>query len=257
MRFLLAFSTLVFCVFLLSNAFAQADDPQKLMQFAIVREDSHQCEPICPEWIYAYGSIGTTTPKEFEKVISQMGDRRLPIIIESPGGDMKAGLEMGRLVRKNGLDIAVGRVQFKACRPEDQTCKPIYTNPTAYAGSAVPDYAYCSSACVFVVAGGLKRLGGRKEFGVHRPFVPGHPPETGPSPVKSMLANFFSEMGVDPGIVDIALSSHQIIHLPRQKAQDLHLTTGMGNLYELMGVRLCTQDPLRKNCVVSNVHAMQ
>lgn len=172
MRFLLAFSTLVFCVFLLSNAFAQADDPQKLMQFAIVREDSHQCEPICPEWIYAYGSIGTTTPKEFEKVISQMGDRRLPIIIESPGGDMKAGLEMGRLVRKNGLDIAVGRMQFKACRPEDQTCKPIYTNPTAYAGSAVPDYAYCSSACVFVVAGGLNRLGGRKEFGVHRPFVP-------------------------------------------------------------------------------------
>jgi len=83
------------------------------------------------------------------------------------------------------------------------------------------------------------------------------PPETGPSPVKSVLANFFSEMGVDPGIVDIALSSHQIICLPRQKAQDLHLTTGMGNLYELMGVRLCNQDPLRKNCVVSNVHAMQ
>ncbi|TIU85827.1 MAG: hypothetical protein E5W03_09965, partial [Mesorhizobium sp.] len=81
------------------------------MQFAFVRSNAPGCEPTCPEWISAEGAIQADTPALFRRVLKILNGRKLPIVVNSPGGDVNAALTLGRLIRKNKLDIAVGKTQ--------------------------------------------------------------------------------------------------------------------------------------------------
>ena len=89
------------------------------MVFSIVRSGAGYCEPNCPEWIYGEGQIVNGTPAAFKKVLKQAGDRKLPLLIVSPGGNVMAALEMGRMVRKFGIDVEVSATRFAACSPRD------------------------------------------------------------------------------------------------------------------------------------------
>ncbi|MBD9538960.1 hypothetical protein IB276_05830 [Ensifer sp. ENS04] len=75
------------------------------MIFQIVRSSSLECEPTCPEWILAAGSIEPDTPASFRKLLKTLGSRRLPIVIASNGGDRGSALEVGRIIRKQKLTV--------------------------------------------------------------------------------------------------------------------------------------------------------
>ena len=92
------------------------------MKVVIVRSSEAGCEPVCPEWIMAEGEITTATPGVFRKALKQMGKRKLPVIIRSPGGQVNAALEIGRMIRKAKLDVAVGWTKYSGCAPADKTC---------------------------------------------------------------------------------------------------------------------------------------
>ena len=126
------------------------------MQVVLVRSDV-ACEPDCPEWISAEGRIVPSTPAEFKRALKAMGDRRLPVIIHSPGGDVDAAMAIGRLIRAKQLDVAVGKTVFEGCAPGHKGCAP---SKGRYRGMAYSVNAFCASACPLVLAAGTERLVG-------------------------------------------------------------------------------------------------
>ncbi|WP_280775395.1 hypothetical protein [Rhizobium sp. SG_E_25_P2] len=139
------------------------------MNFVIVRSGAGYCEPVCPEWIYGEGQIVPETPAAFKKALKQAGDRRLPLILTSPGGDVDAAMALGRLIRKNAVSVEVGYTRFVTCRPTDDACKPDGARDGEYYGTVAVAGSFCWSACPIALAGGEKRFSSHWSYtGVHQ-----------------------------------------------------------------------------------------
>lgn len=139
------------------------------MRFIIARSSATGCKTNCPEWISAEGAIAAGTPALFKRVLKKLANRKLPIIVNSPGGDVDAALQLGRIIRKNGLDIAIGKTEFSDCWPGTKGCGASYGKVVAYFGVASDGGAMCNSACPLMFAGGVRRVaGGWAYLGVHQ-----------------------------------------------------------------------------------------
>lgn len=139
------------------------------MVFSIVRSGAGYCEPSCPEWIYGEGQIVSGTPEAFRKILKKAGDRKLPLIIMSPGGNVMASLEMGRIVRKRGIEVEVSATRFVGCAPHDKDCEPDGPEKGEYRGIAFSAGAFCWSACPLILAAGEKRYSSQwAHTGVHQ-----------------------------------------------------------------------------------------
>ncbi|TIN17049.1 MAG: hypothetical protein E5Y31_29715, partial [Mesorhizobium sp.] len=146
-----------------------AQDLGPTMRFGIVRSNAPGCEPICPEWISAEGSIEAGTPVLFKRMLKTLGGRKLPIVVNSPGGNVEAALALGRLIRKNKLDIAIGKTVFSGCRSDAKDCQDPDKNGARYFGNALAYSAMCNSACPLMFAGGIRRVAGEWAYlGVHQ-----------------------------------------------------------------------------------------
>lgn len=139
------------------------------MVFAIVRSAAGYCEPNCPEWIYGEGQIVAGTPAAFQKILKRAGERKLPLLIVSPGGNVMAALEMGRIVRRLGMDVEVSATRFAQCSPRQEDCKPDGPEKGEYRGIAFAAGAFCWSACPLVLAAGERRYSSQwAHTGVHQ-----------------------------------------------------------------------------------------
>ncbi|MES0201140.1 hypothetical protein NKK51_31400 [Mesorhizobium sp. M0011] len=139
------------------------------MRIVVVRSNANGCEPNCPEWISAEGAIASGTPALLKRVLKTLGRRKLPIIVNSPGGNVNAALQLGRMIRKNKLDIAVGKTEFSGCWPGMTDCRANDGKGVAYLGIASDGGAMCNSACPLMFAGGVRRVaGGWAYLGVHQ-----------------------------------------------------------------------------------------
>ncbi|WP_353806251.1 hypothetical protein [Mesorhizobium sp.] len=128
-----------------ANTKKSAPDLGPTMRFVVVRSSAPGCEPTCPEWISAEGSIEAGTPALFKRTLKGLGGRKLPVVVDSPGGNVEAALALGRLLRKNKLDIAVGKTRFTGCQPMPRTARrttarvlAISAMPMPAAPSAIP-----------------------------------------------------------------------------------------------------------------------
>ncbi|WP_258051854.1 hypothetical protein [Mesorhizobium sp. INR15] len=138
------------------------------MRFVVVRSNASGCEPNCPEWISAEGTIEAGTPALLRRTLKAL-PRKLPIVVNSPGGNVDAALQLGRIIRKNKLDIAVGATRFSGCWPGMKDCRVNDGKGAAYFGIAFDGGTMCSSACPLMFAGGVRRLVGSWAFlGVHQ-----------------------------------------------------------------------------------------
>jgi hypothetical protein len=143
----------------LSPALAKEQNTKKPMEFTIVRSDSKTCDPDCPEWIAAQGQIVGGSFIALAKVIQSLKGKKLPILIDSSGGDVDTGLKMGRLIREKGLDIGVARTAIEPeCETSIPDCKKSRTRPQAKLAIQSSRGAICYSACTFVLAGGVRRV---------------------------------------------------------------------------------------------------
>ena len=125
------------------------------MRFVIARASSPLCDPNCPEWISAEGTITPDTPDALAELLKTLDGRRLPVVINSKGGDLFGALATGRMIRKSGLDTAVAKTLFIRCAPEKEGCKP---EDGTYAGAAVGSGGECRAVCPLVLAGGIRRF---------------------------------------------------------------------------------------------------
>ena len=125
------------------------------MQVQIVRNAQAGCEPDCAEWISAEGDIVEQTPDDFRRVLKAMGNRNLPVFVNSGGGSIEAAIIIGNLRRQRQMDVAVTRTDFETCVGNTKACrgagKPIRGLPNSYD-------AYCASACTLVLAAGTQRF---------------------------------------------------------------------------------------------------
>ncbi len=148
---------------------APAQSPDEApMQVSVVRANWPGCEPDCPEWIAARGRIDETTPSKFRKVLAQIGRRKLPVLIDSLGGSGLDGYTIGRMIRAKGLDVSVSQTELQTCAKDDKACRTVTPQGVAL-GRPKTLGAKCASACVHVLAGGIRRFAGLGTFvGVHQ-----------------------------------------------------------------------------------------
>ncbi len=167
-------SALLAAVLALSDGTAAASQKKKAatagaapMEVHVVRSAHPGCEPECPQWIAAQGQIVAGTARKFQKVLRGLGDRKLPIFIDSIGGSVADAYAIGRLIRAKDLTVAVTATAFEPCAPRELACRKAKTGGELR-GLAQPYMSKCASACVFIIAGGTRRLVGEgTAVGVH------------------------------------------------------------------------------------------
>lgn len=138
------------------------------MTVQIVRSAEEGCEPVCGEWISAQGRIDASTPRQFRKVFSRLGNRKLPVLVDSAGGTVDEALAVGRLIRAKGLDVVVAKTESATCRSSAEVCRSAKTKGIQF-GKAQSRAARCASSCAFLLAGGKRRFVGESAFaGVHQ-----------------------------------------------------------------------------------------
>lgn len=165
---------LLFVLFLfnlpIGAAVSQADQKQSehpAMSFIVVRRAV--CNQPCPEWISAEGRITSDTPAQMRKILKKIGNRKLPVVFRSEGGDVNAAYAVGRMIRKAGLETAVGGTRLEGCPPEDLRCAAAIARNGTSAGSTYSYGAYCVSACPLALAGGTTRVSSQWAYiGVHQ-----------------------------------------------------------------------------------------
>jgi len=163
------FSIVFFAAAFTADAAAQSSPDDEPMTFVVVRSSTPGCEPTCPEWISAEGGIVAKTPARLKNLLKTLGGRKLPIVVSSPGGDVDAALALGRLIRQNKLDMAVGKTRFLGCQPSDKNCDVNDGKGARHLGTAYAGGAFCNSACPLMLAGGVRRVVGQWAFlGVHQ-----------------------------------------------------------------------------------------
>jgi hypothetical protein len=137
---------------------------QAPMRFLRVRSNDPVCRPDCPEWIAAEGKIEVGTALTFARVIAGLGGRRLPVLVNSPGGSVADAMAMGRLIRARRLAVAVARTAL------EPGASPAGGGGGEARGAAISSGASCASACTLTLAGGIERYASTSaSLGVHHP----------------------------------------------------------------------------------------
>jgi hypothetical protein len=199
-------------VFVSLSGLSSGAYPDKPMTFAY-----HQaCEgnsSLCAPYILAQGIIVSSTPKDFVRFLGS-DDFKARIFFDSPGGDLIAGLQLGRLIRSHKLDTYIGGPYERLVRA-NQPYEVIVPEPI------------CFSACAYAFLGGVRRKieeGGK--FGVHQ--FRGSTQDWGGASAQvttALLSAYLDEMSVDRKFLDLAslTQAKQIRLLTPQEARSLNV----------------------------------
>lgn len=129
------------------------------MKVRLVQSNDPGCAPTCAEWISAEGQIDAASPGEFRKVLARVGHRKLPVLIDSPGGSIDPAFAIARMIRARGLDVIVTRTVLTPCAPHDTNCLKLKSRGIEF-GRPEAKISSCASSCAFVLAGGVRRFVG-------------------------------------------------------------------------------------------------
>lgn len=254
------------------------------MEFVIVRSNAGYCEPSCPEWIYGEGQIVAATPAAFAKVLKQAGARRLPLVLMSPGGNVDAAIEIGRIVRERKMAVQVGFTRLDTCAT-GAACPDGETARREARGMIVVAGAFCWSACPLILAGGERRLSPQwASTGVHqvttvyqrekvyyrekfrivngkkkvisRKIISRKKAGTKsttklPKATRTLLTAYFRDMGIDRALLTAMLSTapDKIRRLDPAEMMAMRLITEESS-HDLVGSPMqCSQDSRPVNCI--------
>jgi hypothetical protein len=183
---------------------ADGSQPAPTMQFKLATDNS---DGYATQWISAEGPITKRTPEDFKAFTKQYHDV-LPehpptvtglVLLDSPGGNLYAGLQLGRLFREGNFATMVGTTVF----PEGSS-----------AGHAEPrqDPGICASACAYAFLGGSVRLTRTSALGFHQ-FSFALPKDSAISTADEVseaqatvgvLVLYLKTMGIDPEVLALA-----------------------------------------------------
>jgi len=132
--------------------------------------------------IFAEGDIDEEVAERFNAFLQQ---HQIPngsnLVLHSPGGDLSAGMELGRVIREHALITYIGS------RDSQRAMKP----------------GYCLSACALAYLGGRFRfMAAGSVYGVHRFYrVDGSAQDDDSTQIVSAaVVQYIREMGADPAL---------------------------------------------------------
>lgn len=117
------------------------------------------------EWIVGDGPITASTPADFRRFLEQNGSYasvRHTVVLNSPGGNLMAALELGMLIRERRFNTAIGRTVLSQFSRE---------NPTLSQTQSVVQ-GTCVSACAYAFLGGVDRRAQPGQIGFHQFYSP-------------------------------------------------------------------------------------
>lgn len=194
-------------------------------------------------WIVAVGRIDPATPARFQDFLD--GEDYLPgnIVMNSPGGNLAAGLELGRMIRAAGLTTHIGTTIREFSEPEE-TCDTWWD-------SVEP--GICASSCAYAFLGGRTRFVDSPYYPVEGNLLGFHQfygsPDRGADTLSTeqvsaieastlsvaqaltgQIVLYAMEMGIDPRIVAFAstTSSDELYFPSNSELEELGLATRDG-----------------------------
>jgi hypothetical protein len=210
------------------------------MRVVVVRNSFPTCEPDCPQWISAEGEITAATPAAFRRVFKQVGAKNLPLVIRSPGGSINAAIEIGNMVRKRKMTVAVGFTLYRGCRPDEKDCKLPKEAKGVYTGSIAEYNAFCNSACPMILAAGTTRLASSVAW------VGLHQPKTEWSREWVRWRDTYKIINGKKKILKRTIISRKVVKGKTTYGLDKGLRKKMGNYYKAMGIDLAILDEMMR-----------
>lgn len=137
-----------------------------------------------PSEIYIDGEITPSLPRQLVTALASNQIERGTIYINSVGGDLQAGMELGEFIRAIGFNTAIGK------------------KGEAY---GKPTHGYCQSACLMTFAGGVYRFAdGKTFFGIHRFYArsSGAQDLALGQVVSAAITGYLMRMGVSPQLFE-------------------------------------------------------
>ena len=160
-----------------------------------------------------------------------MGDRKLPIFFDSPGGVVAQALAIGRILREREMTAGVARTQSIECGILSRAqCEKLKRSGKTLKADLITVRAQCNSACVYALAGAkVRQVLPGAHLGIHadklvRIYNDGRmiaPTRAQLSPRertriaddRKRLKSYIVEMGLSGELIDAATAvSHETIH---------------------------------------------
>lgn len=175
------------------------------------------------DYVFADGDITKYTPAKLQAALARFHAHPGTILVlNSPGGILPAGLEMGRIIRAAKLWTTVGSE-----RPLNLGLPPnIDPDEFPYTPQVgkPPFPGYCHSACTFAFLGGVFRtVGIGSLYGVHQfewtasPQTPGAKFEDQAEREMGELVSYLEEMDVDPALLRYMVAKRGDVSLLTQQ----------------------------------------
>jgi len=188
----------------------------------------------CPkkcEWIAIQGAIDKTTLAGFEALVATLNGAKPPVFFNSVGGEVGPAVLIGERIRQLGLDTAIAATRIA---PPGRGFPASSPSTLPRADVVVSGRGFCSSACTFAFAGGVRRFAPLEtSLGLHQMIQP-------EQDVRQKVAVFQREnVTVGGKVVGQAprLVGQEIVlrHLPRQAPPE-SVYAAVGAYFAKMGV---------------------
>lgn len=161
---------------------------------------------VAPAEIYIDGEITRDIAERFNSALAAHGVERGTVYLNSNGGDLNAGMELGGIIRRKGLNTAIGRMG---------------------AGYGKSNIGSCQSSCVMTFAGGVYRFSEPTSyFGIHRFFsrTAGSRDLDLGQVLSAAMTSYLIRMGVSPSLFErMVLAGSSMQKLSVQDAVKLGL----------------------------------
>lgn len=162
-----------------------------------------------PESIFVTGEITLQTPFSLSKIIRENNIKNGIVYFNSPGGNVSAGLALGKIIRNRGFYTSIGIYEKNSGR--------------------VTSTGYCYSACVFAYAGGKYRFTNEDhQLGLHRFSKEIYAPTDLASGqiISGEIVKYLKSMGVDTALFSrmVKTTKNQIDTLTSSEALDYRLS---------------------------------
>jgi len=151
--------------------------------------------------VYLDGTIDGGAPDRLSQALGGINGK-VAVWLNSPGGNLFAGMQLGRIMRKHGASTHI--IDYRTARP-----------------------GQCYSACAMAFLGGVYRFNDNgARYGVHRASLRGGSPTGGldvGQHLSAAVANYIREMGVDARLLTLWMKAapEEMYVLSQKEARDL------------------------------------
>jgi hypothetical protein len=197
----------------------------------VVRGPVGACGENCSEWIAVEGTVHWDSHKRMIALLDRLEGRKLPVVVNVRGpSNFGVAISIGRILRDRGIDVSAGRTLVDQCHrlsEADCTAMKRTGDPLTASLSTVKS---CDIACVFILAGGLRRtipevttvvIGGiqvahRLDLNVSDERREGLRVQ-----FREQFRLYLTQMGVDPKLADMIDANYGTSHTTELSRVDL------------------------------------